>query len=352
MRITRHPAMRVGFPVVVTALAATLCACGGDAGGGESDRRDDSAKVRRPAIQTQSFNNPCDWVSQADVEQVIGKLASPPRLGRNAESPRPDDEGAACVYSVPGDRVPLVDVAVQVDLNGSPGIEQADDMLGATFAKELADDGSAAAPAKKRVDGWDYVGGMGVSVWRVGHVAVQIGGNSIFLMPSEKVSAIAALVRDRIRDLPFALPGADPNAAGSAPDPCALLTRAEAEAALGGLVVEPFRSRESSPLADGEGPSCTYFTRGHRALVVTPTRSDGKMMFGMVSGIGGLVRSTVGGADSADLLEGPWDQAASSSASGSLYFLKGDQMLEVSYLTSSTDLAGATELARTAITRL
>jgi hypothetical protein len=130
-----------------------------------------------------------------------------------------------------------------------------------------------------------------------------------------------------------------------------LLTRTEAESVLGKLLVAPFPSGETSPLADSAGTACTYYTAGHHAFVISPTRSEGKTLFGMVRGGSGLVRSTVGGADQGDLLEGPWDDATEGPA-GSVYFLKGDAMIEVSYRASSTDLEGATRLARLAVARL
>ena len=78
------------------------------------------------------------------------------------------------------------------------------------------------------------------------------------------------------------------------------------------------------------------------------------MQIGMVRGVGGIAGGLVPDrtAAAADTLEGPWDDAASMGMTGLLYFLKGDQMLEIGYLTSSTDLAGAVGLARSAITRM
>jgi hypothetical protein len=64
-----------------------------------------------------------------------------------------------------------------------------------------------------------------------------------------------------------------------------------------------------------------------------------------------IIRSVAGGADAADALDGPWDQAAEGSTGG-VFFLKGDNMLEISYRMSSTDLAGAAQLASKAIDRL
>ncbi|HUF35335.1 MAG TPA: hypothetical protein VMN37_05250 [Gemmatimonadales bacterium] len=53
-----------------------------------------------------------------------------------------------------------------------------------------------------------------------------------------------------------------------------------------------------------------------------------------------------------DTLEGAWEEAAANGTTGQLYFLKGDRMLEVGYVTSSTDRAGAVRLARSAVEKL
>ena len=66
----------------------------------------------------------------------------------------------------------------------------------------------------------------------------------------------------------------------------------------------------------------------------------------MISAVSG---STEG--QSADTLEGPWDQAAMS-LDGRLMLLKGDRALEIAYRGSSTDETGALKLARIAIPRL
>jgi hypothetical protein len=115
--------------------------------------------------------------------------------------------------------------------------------------------------------------------------------------------------------------------------------------------VDPYRSSEGSPLADGDGPSCTYYAPGHHTLTLTPTRGDAKSMFDMNTGVADIVRTVGGGADAADALDGPWDEAAEGSTGG-VFFLKGENMLEISYRMSATDLAGAAQLASKAIDRL
>ena len=56
-------------------------------------------------------------------------------------------------------------------------------------------------------------------------------------------------------------------------------------------------------------------------------------------------------ADAADTLEGPWDEVAIG-VDGQVAMLTGDRMLEIAFLTSSTDITGAIRLARSALPRL
>lgn len=335
--------------VMLAALLATtvtLAACGdGDtatSGSNHESATHKDATVQRPAIKAQTLSSPCEWLPLADVERVLGKLAAPPK----------DEEDGGCIYQVHARNGAVVELGVQIDPTGNAAAEQASDMLGDLFARELSDGASHAAAPAPRTDGWDFVGGVpDILIWRVGHVAIEIGGKANFLFPKQTLTQLATLVRDRLPDLPFVAPGADANKAGPQPDPCALLTRAEAEVVLGPLLVEPFRTNQSSALADGEGPSCAYYTRGHRALWLNPSRFAGKELFSMMGGASRLIRSTVGGADAGDALDGPWDQAAEAST-GSLIFLKGDQMLEIGYRTSSADVDGAAQLARAAVARM
>ncbi|HKS56593.1 MAG TPA: hypothetical protein VJS12_14970 [Steroidobacteraceae bacterium] len=335
----------VGAVAAVLIAAASAACSRGPATTAESGASSDASNrtlTKRPPIKTVDIADTCSLLPVADVEGVLGKLASPPQRG--------DD---ACVFSLPRINNQPVTVSVRLDPTGAQSLEQADGMLGNVFARELSDGKQRTAPArKKREDGWDFHGGVSeVMGWRIGHMAVTMSGSGNFLLPGKQLNALALLIRDRLPDLPVAEPGADPNGGGSPPDPCSLLNRAEAEAVLGKLVVEPFRSSAGSPLADGDGPSCTYFAPGHHTLVITPTRGDAKSLFDMNTGVSDMVRVVAGGADAADTLDGPWDQAADGST-GSVLFLKGDNMLEISYRMSSTDLAGAAQLAAKAIDRL
>jgi hypothetical protein len=346
---------------VASALAAMLlaaCSNGSASGSGSNSGFDAAAHRTHPPrklpFEPQKLRAPCEWLTAAEVEKVVGPLAGPPRVVRNAENVREDAEGAACAYPYPGRMGQTVAVSIQVDPTSAQANEQASNMFGGMAARELNPGASPNEPAEaKRAEGWDYVGGMpGVRVWRTGHMAIAIGGGANFLISKDKMNELAALVRDRIPDVPMADPRAEPGADGPLQDPCNLLTRAEVEPVLGKLQVAPFQSGESTPLADPEGSSCTFYTSGHHALVLTPTRSEGKGMFEVMRGGTHVVRSTVGGgADAADALDGPWDDAFEG-PTGELYFLKGDAVLEVRFRSSSTDIDGAAKLARLAITRL
>jgi len=135
-------------------------------------------------------------------------------------------------------------------------------------------------------------------------------------------------------------------------DPCSLLTRAEAEAVLGSLTAEPYRTRQDTTVADPAGPSCAYATDGGRVLLLTPEWTYGKMTLNAERMIGGLVRQV---ADLpgvvADTLEGLWDEAVVG-MKGELLLLKGARSLTISYVNSSTDAAGAIRLSETALARL
>jgi len=142
--------------------------------------------------------------------------------------------------------------------------------------------------------------------------------------------------------------------AGTERDPCSLLAAAEAEAVLGKLVVPPYRAQGGSYLAHEEGPSCAYFTTGHRALVLTPTWEYGGMEVEAIRGVGGLIGQIAPSLleSAADTLDEEWEEVGADATTGELYFLQGERLLKVGYLASSTDANGAVKLARLAMRRL
>lgn len=140
--------------------------------------------------------------------------------------------------------------------------------------------------------------------------------------------------------------------AGASQDPCGLLTRTEAEAVLGPLAREPYRSSQDTTVADPAGPTCVYDTGGGRSLLLTPEWTYGRMTLDVERLVGGLVRQVVDlPGVAADTLEGLWDDAVVG-LSGDLLLLKGARSLTIRYLNSSTDAAGALRLSGPALTRL
>jgi hypothetical protein len=316
----------------------------------------------------------CGWIPAADVAAIIGPLEGAPVVVRSLERPDPDPSGAACRYALASQpRVVRGAVLLQVDLSGGIIEERVSGNMVEGFRQILQAGTSAAGspvpPADPPPRGWDRVGkhwiGFNTFTGRIGHVAVSAMALTPEI-PSEKTTALATRVRDALPDLPFRLPrdpqleafaraaGAPLDAEPSGPDPCALLSAEQAEQVLGKLVVPPYRSAGDSPLAVRNGTSCSYFTAGHRALTIKPHWASGKMIFGMAKGVGGVVGSVAPDdtAAAADTLEGPWEEAAANGMTGHLYFLKGDRMLEVGYLTSAADRVGAVRLARSAMEKL
>jgi len=311
--------------------------------------------------------NACGWIPVAEVESIIGKLAGAPQPVEGAcryTLPIPASVMAdrdkyvkmmTAIAKMPGAE-PMkpkqwdpyaIELSVQLTENGSnPGLEAA-----AKAMKGWMGDSSSADTVDVRgnKNGWDYKAGHG---GRLGHIGVDVTVvSSEVELPRDKLDTLAAHVRNRIPDLPFPMPS--DYSRGESRDPCVLLTRQEAEAVLGPLVVPPYRSGNDGPLAYPNGTSCSYFTKGHHVLIITPQWSGGKSALAATRGVEGIMGRVMDNSreQSADTLEGPWDQAAID-IDGRLAVLKGDRLLEVHYQTSSTDEAGALKIARTALERL
>jgi hypothetical protein len=317
----------------------------------------------------------CGWIPAAEVAAIVGPLEG---------SPRPSQDG--CIYPLPldsgtarrrakvlelrrkleekfgkSDMPPLqptgsdvvVDVQVNADVAGARGAAAGMGHMVQQLGIDSAATARASASPPPPLPGWDWTNPPTRRSFsgQLGHLTVRVTAHAE-QVTREQSAAIGTRVRDRIPDLPFA----SQRPAGSAvPDPCVLLTAQEAEAVLGPLIVPPYRSDEHTPLAMGQGKSCTYFTTGHHGLVLTPTWEYGESSMKAIRGIGGLLEGVAPGLhnDAADTLDtGPWDDAGGDPGTGQLYFLKGDRLLELGYLVSSTDMDGAVRLAQIAVGRL
>ena len=351
MRASRWAVSRLGLAVAAIGLAV---ACGGENGDGGAQ-----VLPERTAVIPESA---CDWFPATQVEALVGKLSGPPR----------EQEGG-CFYPLPLDSITIARRAkadqvraalerrglksdwpeeppdtggVLIHVSVGMGAEERPSELAFATAGSWAGNDSLLA-SNGAGDGWDYrrsLPGKPNFRGRAGTVIVVVEGGTYGIEDSV-LAVLAALVRDRIPDLPFVVQGAT-QAARPGRDPCAVLPRAEAEAVLGKLLVAPYRVREGGALPDLGGDSCAYYTAGHRALVITPHVVGGADEMRFVRGRGGLgaVGVVDGAAEAADTLEGPWDEIAIG-VHGELAVLEGDRMAQIAYLTSSTDIAGAIRLA-------
>jgi hypothetical protein len=360
-------------------LAATLSACGGDSTNKGVltrvvERAVGSAKVDAStgiAVRTATMpEDHCGWLSVEEVEAVVGKLAEPPRLedGCRYTIVLPEAVKAARQQAVAEEeRLEAQLKAAYKDYQparlGGPIFDYQRNprtyamsltvgVASGTMIGELSA-ATAAAEGKKVAAGWEaefplVVYGFGGRVGNA-HVVVQTHALDV---PEELAQKLAERVRDRIPDLPFqATNPYQSSDLGSNRNPCSLLTRAEAEAVLGPLLVEPYRSSTDAPaLAHPKGHACAYYTAGHHAFVVSPTWSNGPFVFKLDKGVGGLM-SIVMPQDNV-VMKGPWDDSHVSAGTGALMFLKGEHLLTVHYTTSSTDRRGAVKLAAQAIQRM
>ena len=364
--MTKIPHLPLGVLLLV------IAACGGGSGEDATERgaaagaagRAAANGARAPFELAKAPDDPCQWLSADEVQAILGDFSAPPVRVRPGQDPSPDAYGTGCLYTLAlQPRMGKGTVVLSVALHSGA----AADLVSAASASLF---GVASDTTKNRSSsqnsGWDHETQLGTTyLARIGHIGVQVDRGT-FEIPNEKAKRLAAAARDKMADRPFANPvdplldsvrvmaGLPSEPPPPSPDPCALLTRAEAEAVLGPLTVPPYRSAGDSPLWDANGESCSYFTgNGHRALTIRPTLSEGKTTFKMAAGIGGVVANVTGvdGGLAADTLEGPWDDVMQD-MHGMLRFLKGDRMLEVTWVSSSTDRAGALRLAATALGRL
>jgi hypothetical protein len=357
------------------ALSVLVAAGCGDSGKDEAESAPATSSPTTAPVRTASAPaDACGWIPAAEVAAIVGPLEGAPGVVRSLERPDPDPYGPVCMYPLASQpRVGRGAVLLQVDLSGGIIEERVSGSMKEGFRRVIQAgtpaEGSPAPAAAPPPPGWDRVGkhciGFNSFTGRIGHVAVSAMALTPEV-PPEKTAALATRVRDALPDLPFPLPrdpqlealaraaGRPLDAEPTGPDPCALLPAEQAEEVLGKLVVPPYRSAGDAPLAVRTGTSCSYFTAGHHAFTITPHWNTGKMIFGMAKGVGGVVGSVAPDdtAAAADTLEGPWEEAAANGTTGQLYFLKGDRMLEVGYLTSATDRAGAVRLARSAVEKL
>lgn len=360
------------LPAAVVLIAGSLVgACGGGTANSDTAAPATSAQASKPSTAVDAGQyasapeNPCEWIPAADVERVVGPLAGTPARVRSAESPNPDPRGTGCLYTlVQQPKLGEGTVTVQVVLNQGVIEENAIGRMRDVFARELSDGAvTKAEPSTAPGGRWDYSGRLpNVFIGRQGSIGVHIGTQTLDI-GSAVLETLAAAVLDRLPDRPFTLPP-DPDLAALAalapdtqkspstsPDPCALLTRAEAEAVLGPLSVAPYRSAKSSALVTPDGESCSYYTTRHRALVITPEYAGGKMLFEMVRGVSGIAGTVLGKPEGASGVAGPWEKI-SGDTEGALNFLKGDRMLTVHYRMSNAEKDGALQLAAQAVSRL
>ncbi|MEO5590773.1 MAG: hypothetical protein ABIS03_14425 [Gemmatimonadaceae bacterium] len=347
---------RFGFVVVSTVVLAIACSKGDDAspGGVNPANGGNSTAASAGSVETQPWDaDPCKWVSQAEVETVLGKLDRPAFRNHDEQSIRPEADGKVCAYVVsttPPSSIPsgvYLEVATHDGMGLSTGT-----MIGLRAVGEWLPPGYA--PKDTGVAGpWDQAAGFGKRLFtaRQGDAAVMLTGIG-YGVPKEQLGALAARTLAKIPDLPTLAPPPQSDGDMDEPpgDPCSFVTAAEAEKVLGKLAVAPYRSRTSTSMASANGGSCSYRTPKHRVLVLTPTWEGGQMQVKMAGIVSQQTSKILGGSAEADTLEGPWDQVAGG-PSGEAYFLKGDQLIAMQYNTSSTDIAGAVALARIALAR-
>jgi hypothetical protein len=391
--------MRRDFAVVVLALASLgLAGCDRPADAaaktGSDARSSSGLGPSASAVRTATPpSDACGWIPADEVAEIVGPLAGAAKPVENGcLYPVPMDTATARrreaakklgelarklekQFGPPTDTLPelpppetavIVDVAVgqlAMERGMNAGFSMMASGLDTREARERSAADTAAPRAPERPpEGWDrFLPKFAVLAPElalgVGHLGVRIIVQTP-VVSGEQALALANRIRTRIPNLPFrsTIPPRAVRSAGSGPerDPCSLLAAAEAETVLGPLSVPPYRAQGGSYLAYEEGQSCAYFTKGHRALILTPTWEYGGMEVEAIRGVGGLIGQIAPSLleSPADTLDEEWEEVGADATTGELYFLQGERLLRVGYLASSTDANGAVKLARLAMRRL
>lgn len=135
-------------------------------------------------------------------------------------------------------------------------------------------------------------------------------------------------------------------------DPCALVSRAEAERLLGPLRHPPYRVGGTSREANATGHACRYESRTGRRFVLEPTWDDAKMQMGILASMGRLVEQAIPtDSGQADTLEGRWDEFRMLPGDN-IYARHGNDMVQVDYNGSGIGLEGAARVAHIALGRI
>ncbi len=299
-------------------------------------------------VQTQTVPpSPCAWLLQSDAEKAVGgALLRAPQRVLSVDDPRPSEEGEACLYELPATGTVKNTAVIRLIPDESGAMQAAFGGMGSLESELKSAPPGAGSGADARLD---YVGAMpgGLTALRQGRIAVQMTTSGSM---TNQGLALAAAMLDGIRDLPFALNPEDAAVAPRGPDPCRLITPAEAESVLGPLTVAPYRSRKATALAFGSGASCSYFSGRHRALVVTPKESHSAQLFGMLAGVDVKIARQLKTQATTAAPAGDWDQMTIG-PDGTLHVLKGDKMLSVQFNTSPADRDGAAKLVSVALSR-
>lgn len=372
-------------PLLSTLLLIGACGGGGKAESGTvADGQAQAGQTpSRSVAQVETAQwptDPCAWITAAEVEAVIGPLTGPPRrfeqggclypIPMNEETAKRREaarklgeiakewarrEGTTVDTTLnrpPPDPAYVVQVSVDVHNAGERALRAVENIAAMMLEKDSVGD-SRPADAE-----WDYSQspisfGLPGFMGRVGQLTITVlpQGTSF---SQATVEALARAVRDKVPDRPFASEQPHTGGPASGPDPCSLVTRAEAEAVLGQLTAPPYRTTENNTHPYPAGNTCVYRTPRHRVFRIRPIWSDGQFELKLTRGVGGLMGAILPGTapEAADTIEGPWEEAAWDNTTGDLLFRIGDRALKVSFGTSSTDAKGALRLVPSALDRL
>lgn len=124
---------------VALALLVSLAACSkgdsSDSAGGSSGEGENVASASGADVQTQPADrDPCTWMTQTEVEAIIGPLARAPFRNRGSEEMKPELDGETCAYVVPSTSGSSIPSGVYVEVATHDGTRLTAGVMGALRA--------------------------------------------------------------------------------------------------------------------------------------------------------------------------------------------------------------------------
>jgi hypothetical protein len=250
--------------IISTSLLWLLAGCSDNNSEERKLTAEQAASVTQQEVtEAPTKNDPCSLVSQAEMEQFTGPLREPPyRINQNYEV---DPSGSQCLYRSNDYRYVILDV----DWESSPVLMQ----IGG--GKEVGVDqllAGSESGANELAGSWDkamLTFGRLMAIKGATEVTIDPLGSTLDRAAQARIAALALSHAESPHHYNGAEASRTRPADPAPPDPCSLLTKAEAESFFGLL--------RADPVASEDGSECVYTLQAE--MFGTPIQNSLKVLW-------------------------------------------------------------------------